>query len=368
MAATILNVLHMRHLAGTERMHLQYTLMLAHAGYHVVCLVPDNARVSDELRNNPNITLVEDAGIHLNKGKLNPLRDKKYRALVKQYRPDVVITHSGGLTRLFKRVCKGLGCPVVAVNHNTNPKQSCRADYVIAASRPTYDQLIGQYAMNPDQVKLLFNFTDMPNDAPTIAPYRTPPVVGYLGRMDDNKNVETLMRALELLHQRGTDFRAVIGGDGPNRRGLEAMAKRAGLDEQITFTGWEESQYEFFSELDILVFCSYSEALPLVMLEAAKYGKPRISSNFPGADDLVQAPDTGLMYPCGDANALADAIATLLADEKQAHSMALRAYDHTREHYATHVARDQLTGFIDYILQQQSAAAGGTHAPDATAR
>lgn len=331
-------------------MYQQYSRMLADSGFNVVCIVPPNAMASAELRHYPNIILLEDERVYLNKGKIVPFTTRRLRKVIEKYNIQVVLAHSGGLTRLFKKVCQGERCKVVAVNHNTNPKQSARGDYAIATNRPIWNEITGAFGMPEEQAKLLFNFTTIPDEAPTPQPFHSPPVIGYLGRMDANKNVDTMIHALSHLKADGVDFTARLGGDGPARDELEALTKSLGLEDRVKFVGWVNDKAAFFDTIDIFGFCSFCEAFPLVMLEATQYGKPLISSDFAGADDLVTNGESGLLYPRSDAKAMADACKRLMADEPLSHRLAANAFVKAKRCYSTEVAQAELDQFIRDIL------------------
>lgn len=345
---TILNVLHLQLLAGTERMFLQYTYMLAAAGYKVVCLVPPEALATAELRDKPNITVIEDKAVHVNRGRFNPLQVHRYRSLLRDHGVKLVMTHSGGLTRLFRRVC-GKEVPLVAVNHNTNPKQSALADYAIATNRYIWEQ-ITQRGMEEKRVKLLFNSTDIPQEQVPVQPWHSPPVIGSLGRMDKNKRGDTLLHALALLRDEGVAFKAVLGGDGPCREELEALANRLNLQDCVRFYGWVNDKDAFFSQIDLFAFCSMCESFPLVMLEAIQYGKPVISSDFAGVCDMIADGKTGATFPRGDAEAMAERLKRFIADEASARGYAAEAFAKTKSLFSTQAAGQELAEFVRTIL------------------
>jgi glycosyltransferase involved in cell wall biosynthesis len=345
--ATILNVLHLPGLAGTELMYLHYTHMLADAGYQVICLVPPNAQVTPELHDR-GYRVIEDAGIHLNKGKFNPLQTQKYRKLLRRQGINLVMTHSGGLTRLFRRACDK-HCPLVTVNHNTNPKYTAKADYAIATNRHIWQQVMA-HGMDKTRVKLLFNSVDIEGECSPSQPFRSPPVIGWLGRLDANKRVDTLLQALALLRKNGIAFSAIIGGDGPSRNELERLAQQLELTEQVHFDGWVSDKAQFFSRIDVLTFCSMCEGFPLVILEANQYGRAVVSSDFDGVDDLVRHEQTGLIFPRGDARALAERLSALLNDKKMAAQLAGAAFIRTRDHFSKRAIERELDAFIREVL------------------
>lgn len=345
---TILNVLHLSHLAGTERMFLQYSYMLAAAGFRVVCLVPPGAQVVNELADKKHISVIEDKAVHVNRGKFNPFQAYKYRKLLRDYNVKLVMTHSGGLTRLFRRVCNN-NCPLVAVNHNTNPKQSALAHYAIATNRYIWEQITNR-GMMENRVKLLFNSTDIPHDTITVNSYHSPPVIGSLGRMDNNKRVDTLLHALAILRDEGINFKAILGGDGPCREELETLCRELNLHDHVQFCGWVCDKDNYFSHIDIFAFCSMCESFPLVMLEAIQHGKPVISSDFEGVDDMITDNKTGATFPRGDAVAMAARLKHFIQDENHARTLASAAFTCTKKNFSTEAAGRELANFVREIL------------------
>lgn len=351
---TILNVLNLPDMAGTERMFLQYAHILADAGHDVLCLVPPHAKAIEESPPHKRIRFIEDKHVHLAKGG-NPFSAYRYRKLLKQHGVKLVFAHSGGLTRLFRKACKGI-CPVVSVNHNTNPKQTALADYAIATGRPIREQLVHTYGMTEDRARVLLNYIDFPAHMPEARPFRTPPVIGTFSRAEQNKRMDTFLHTLAILRREGIDFRAIVGGDGSYKAELERLCTSLGLDPYVTFIGWVKDKKQFFDSIDIFAFCSMSESFPLAMLEAIRYNTPMITSAFAGAEDMVFHEETGLVFPCGSAETLAQFIKRYLSNENYAHELAKHAFDYANAHFSTEVAKLELIRFVDEVLQPHQVA------------
>lgn len=147
-------------------------------------------------------------------------------------------------------------------------------------------------------------------------------VVGYLGRMLWTKGVGHLVDAVRLLHQRRADLELLLGGtpDGANRWSIP----QATLDEWATLPGVSllgqvADVAAFWSRTDIAVIPStWGEGLPRVLLEAAASARPLIVTDVPGCRYFVRHEREGLIVPPGDPDALAAAIARLMADAELA--------------------------------------------------
>jgi glycosyltransferase involved in cell wall biosynthesis len=142
----------------------------------------------------------------------------------------------------------------------------------------------------------------------------------FVGRLVPKKGADVLLRAFARLPQPLRSTPLVIVGEGHLRPGLEALAAELRLT--VTFTG-EISSAEVEARMrSALVLCvpsrtapdGDSEGLPMVALEAASWGVPVIAANHAGIGDAVVDGESGLLFPEGDARALADALAGLLRD------------------------------------------------------
>jgi colanic acid/amylovoran biosynthesis glycosyltransferase len=131
-----------------------------------------------------------------------------------------------------------------------------------------------------------------------------------VGRLTPQKGqlllVEAFADALEL----GVDAELVLAGDGELRQELEASIARRGVQSRVKITGWldgESVQKELLGAR-ALVLPSYSEGLPVVIMEAFALGRPVLSTYVAGIPELVHAPDNGWLVPAGSREALTAAI------------------------------------------------------------
>ncbi|WP_425549878.1 glycosyltransferase family 4 protein [Comamonas faecalis] len=136
-----------------------------------------------------------------------------------------------------------------------------------------------------------------------------------VGRLCEQKGQLLLVQALALLKQRGVGCELVLAGDGEMRPQVEAEMARHGLQAQVRITGWIASDQVRDELLDAraLVLPSFAEGLPVVIMEAMALRRPVLSTYVAGIPELVQPGRTGWLFPAGDVQALADAMAECLA-------------------------------------------------------
>lgn len=150
-------------------------------------------------------------------------------------------------------------------------------------------------------------------------PISSPPVIVTVGRLSPEKGIETLIAALALLASRGREVpRLRLIGDGPSRSRLEAQAAAAGLAGRIDFAG-ERTPEQVRAELegaDIFCMASFSEGLPISLMEAMAVGVPCITTWIAGIPELAVDNLTALTVPPTRPDELADAIERLVGDSE----------------------------------------------------
>jgi len=157
----------------------------------------------------------------------------------------------------------------------------------------------------------------LPNFVPDLAgalPATLPlppgaPVVLALGRLHRNKAFDILVRALPLL----PGVHAVIAGDGPERAALTALARDLGVLDRLYMPGWRDDQAALLARCDLLACPSRHEPLGNVVIEAFSASRPVVAADAAGPSELIKPGRDGLLVPREDPEALAAAIASVLA-------------------------------------------------------
>jgi glycosyltransferase involved in cell wall biosynthesis len=119
------------------------------------------------------------------------------------------------------------------------------------------------------------------------------PYALYVGKLAPNKGTDHLVGVLE---QADLDWPLVIAGDGPDRRALEAAARRSGRN--VRFLGWidQEQMLAWLAHAGMLIFPSRGpESLSRVLLEASALGVPIAAMHTGGTGDIVEDEITGLL-------------------------------------------------------------------------
>jgi glycosyltransferase involved in cell wall biosynthesis len=151
----------------------------------------------------------------------------------------------------------------------------------------------------------------------------SPPRLVYAGRLSSEKGVAVLLRALALLDVDSPGVRPIltIAGDGPERAALEHDAARLLPEGRVTFMGQldRDALARCLRESDVCVQPSLTEGFSKAWLDAMAHGLPVIASEVGAARAVIGAAgERGLLVPPGDPQALALALARLLAPSSRA--------------------------------------------------
>jgi glycosyltransferase involved in cell wall biosynthesis len=174
----------------------------------------------------------------------------------------------------------------------------------------------------------------------------------FLGRLSEEKGIDTLIEAYKQSHQNGLGL--IIAGDGPMRDDLE---KRAQDYPSIRFTGYLSGQKLLDitrKSLAVILPSICYENAPLSILEAMAYGKPVVGARIGGIPEMVQEGKTGFLFDPGDANDLSDVLDHVAQLPKMAiEAMGLTARNEIEDAYSTEVHYQQLMAIYKNLQGKQ---------------
>jgi glycosyltransferase involved in cell wall biosynthesis len=152
-------------------------------------------------------------------------------------------------------------------------------------------ELRGQWGIGPDQ-----------------------PLAAFVGRLADEKGLETLLGAMSHLAARGKPMHLVLAGDGPRRRVVENFIAHGEGGGHCRMLGFVRDVRGVLSAADMLIMPSRWEGFGLAAAEAMAASLPVIASRVPGLQDVVVDGQTALTAPAGDVVAFAEAVELLGGD------------------------------------------------------
>jgi len=117
-------------------------------------------------------------------------------------------------------------------------------------------------------------------------------VLVFVGRIEQDKNPLLLPEIFKKIREKALNVKLKIVGDGPLKEKLIEKINQLNLEKEVEFCGWIKDRKKLFEILDeshILILPSIAgEGTPLVFFEAFSRGLPIISTNFPGAEEVVE--------------------------------------------------------------------------------
>lgn len=136
-------------------------------------------------------------------------------------------------------------------------------------------------------------------------------LVGCFSRIEPAKGQGLLLRSIAHLCESGIDVGLVIAGAAMDRsyeQHLRRLAVNAGIGQRVFFIGEIDNVRSVMSLCDVVVMPSEAETLGLVLIEAQLAGVAVVGSDAGGVRDIVEPGQTGLLFPTGRVDALAEAI------------------------------------------------------------
>ncbi len=184
-------------------------------------------------------------------------------------------------------------------------------------------------------------------------PQEDSPLVVLPARMLRDKGVGEFVAAARLLRRRGVKARCVlVGGLDPSNASALSAAEMADLcrDGATEWWGPQDDMPAVLAQATLVCLPSYREGFPKVLLEAAACGRPLIATDVPGCREICRSDETGLLVPPHDIVALADAIASLLADRPRCLRMAAAARDLVMRNFSAEIINRETLAFYKRLL------------------
>jgi glycogen synthase len=164
--------------------------------------------------------------------------------------------------------------------------------------------------LNLPRLRVIYHGLPEPNgDAkfPQVRQARESLVFAFIGRFVEEKGINLLLRAAELLRQTKREFKLLLIGDGPERKRIEHDLELTQLSNLVRITGYLRGieLAKVTSEVDVVIMPSiWEETAGMAAMEQMLSGKPVVAAQIGGLAEIVD--ETALTFPAGDAARLAD--------------------------------------------------------------
>jgi sugar transferase (PEP-CTERM/EpsH1 system associated) len=243
------------------------------------------------------------------------------------------------------------------------------ADAVVTVTRELRDYHARQAWLSPERIRVIYNGVDTQTffprpEARVILRKRfgLPEqrfIVGTVGRMVPIKDHPTLLRAVEILTQRGIDAHALLVGSGPERERNEQFVKASSvLEGRVTFTGLSQEIPELLNTMDAFALPSISEGMSNTLLEAMATGLPLLATGVGGNTEVIEPERMGWLFQPRDAGALAARIALLASRENLRRDFAAAARARAVERFSLNRMLEDYTDLYLEFAERRGASEG----------
>ncbi|USO01358.1 MAG: glycosyltransferase family 4 protein [Alphaproteobacteria bacterium] len=349
----ILNVMFNKGVGGVEQVFSDTTHLFLSWGWSTYTLTHVDAQSNAPLANMP---LQPSASLTLRPNVLLPLLSTwKLRRFARKHAIDLVLIHNGKYANFVCRALKHL--PRVGYAHGTAPKNLHGCDHIITLT---------------DTMKAQFLAQNFPKSSLTTLPhaldctlYSLPSSrlffpdgkvrLGYLGRIERAKGIDTLIQAVSKLKSDNLDISLILAGSGRPAylHKVKQSIHTQGLTHVVAWEGWIGDKKDFFSKIDILILPSHSESFGLVILEAFAHGVPVIASDTDGPMSIITPNHDGFIFPRAEENSLAATVNALIHDPHKLDACARNAFDTLHTRYDTSNSQKTLRALLEKILRKK---------------
>ena len=140
--------------------------------------------------------------------------------------------------------------------------------------------------------------------------------IGAIGRLSSEKGFDFLIDVFADLVSEGNDFYLVILGDGKLKITLKERAQTLGLTDRLLLPGYVTNAARYLKFFDLFILSSFTEGLPIVLLEAMAAEIPIVATNVGGIAKVLNNGRAGRLVEPGNKRDLKDAILSISQDPK----------------------------------------------------
>lgn len=243
------------------------------------------------------------------------------RSYLKNRKPDRAVSFVGRINALVLTASIGLKLPVV-VSERNDPKHDGRGKLMQWYCNRVYHRAKAIVYQNEHERSCFDKSLDklgciIPNPVNVATTREAPltPVVVTAGRLNHQKNQKLLVAAMALVREQCPQVKCRIYGEGGLRTALQKQIDELGLSQVVTLEGNVKDIHQRLAQCGVFALTSDFEGLSNALIEGMMVGLPCITTDYPGARELIVHEENGLVVPMNDVNALAEAIIKLIKNE-----------------------------------------------------
>ena len=179
------------------------------------------------------------------------------------------------------------------------------------------------------------------------------PIVSYVGRIDAEKHLGILIRAMELVLQ-NTKSHMVVVGSGGDLECNKVLAQELGIDNHITFTGRvsDEDLIELHKVGKVFCMPSPVELQSIATLEAMASGQPVVAVDAGALAELCHDKKNGFLFDLDDVEMAAEGILKIISDTTLRSRMSVNSLKIAKTHDIVHTL-EQFEELYNLVIEQK---------------
>ena len=326
----IINFITGKDLGGPKQSFVLYSEAISSLGYEIHSIMRKGAAVKP---------MIEDIGLpvyEINYSRITQLFAKKkvvnkLRPQIVNINPNIIFAHKQSDLELVQNATDE-NVKIIGVIHWFSNKNIQYADELIAVSAKVKEFLINSgytkpIHIVPNMVKIISK--PIYRDLPSV------PIIGAMGLFRRKKGFHSLIKALAILKQNGTSFKAVIAGKGQLKPYLYYLRWKLKLTNELTIKSWvsNKERERFIDNIDIFVLPSRVETFGMVVIEAMARMKCVIATKCGGPEEIIADGIDGHLVEKQNPEALAEKITHTINNPKNYKKTVIAANDKIKTVY-----------------------------------
>ncbi|MDT3435568.1 glycosyltransferase family 4 protein [Haloarcula sp. 1CSR25-25] len=354
---------------GVEQVVQKLALHLVDEGFKVGIFTLDDDARDFELQDVPEISVYTASALDLTniiglQSMFSVSALREFRRVLREFQPDIVHAHN----RFFYT-------SVVAALY------SIRADYKLVttfhlsdigmisglggAAAKTFEQTISRFVISRSEQVICVSAsaesiaqslgakrTAVVRNTVDVDEFSPNPKNGksllYIGRFVHNNGIQDLLTALPSILDSHPDAEVHLVGSGPLGEEVQKTIHSSGLSDSVTIYDYVDDISEMYDRASVFCRPSYSEGLPLTMLEAMASGIPPVVTAIAGVPEVVTDHETGVLLEPDNPDEVAQAVIELFDDAE----LRVRLAKNAREYITENLTWEQRTEKVIDVYSQ----------------
>lgn len=289
----------------------------------------------------------------------------KLGRVANEYVPDITFCH-GFNGPIVVKVCslfnKSLRVPMVCTYHGLyNPPTANKkliantinkvqawiykrcAKTVVLVAKYSGEYLL-ERGVPESKLKVVYNgLVAVEPDMPAVQLSYDGISIGVAGRLDAIKGLNYFLDAIpDVIKRVDENFHIYIVGDGPEDSALKTQVKNLGIEDYVSFEGYQNNVPAWLKAWDIFCLPSLQENHSIALLEAMRAGKAIICTDVGGNPETIVNGKEGITVPSRDSQLLADALVLLIESKKVRDVLGENAKDRFVNNFTEEVMKKNL--------------------------